>query len=81
MPRARGNKAQVPELYDLEKDRQEKDNIASQHPEIIKAMRDYTPLSLHTKKKTSGIQKIQRCSRVESFEISNIELGLPNVEV
>ncbi|MHC4312512.1 MAG: sulfatase-like hydrolase/transferase [Planctomycetota bacterium] len=39
MPRARGNKTQVPELYDLEKDRQEKDNIASQHPEIVKAMR------------------------------------------
>ncbi len=39
MPRARGNKAQAPELYDLEKDRQEKDNIASQHPEIVKAMR------------------------------------------
>lgn len=39
MPRARGNKAQVPELYDLEKDRQEKDNIASQHPKIVKAMR------------------------------------------
>ncbi len=38
MPRARGNKAQVPELYDLEKDRQEKDNIASQHPEIVKTM-------------------------------------------
>jgi hypothetical protein len=39
MPRARGNKAQVPELYDIEKDRLEKDNIASQHPEIVKAMR------------------------------------------
>jgi len=39
MPRARGNKEQIPELYDLEKDHEEKNNIASQHPEIVKAMR------------------------------------------
>ena len=38
MPRARGNKEQVPELYDIENDREEKNNIASQHPEIVKAM-------------------------------------------
>jgi arylsulfatase A-like enzyme len=39
MPRARGNKEQIPELYDLEKDREEKNNIASQHPGIVKTMR------------------------------------------
>jgi arylsulfatase A-like enzyme len=38
-PRARGSREQVPELYDLEKDREEKNNIASQHPEIVEAMR------------------------------------------
>jgi arylsulfatase A-like enzyme len=38
MPRARGNKEQIPELYDLEKDRGETNNIASEHPEIVRAM-------------------------------------------
>jgi len=39
IPRARGNKEQIPELYDIEKDREEKNNIASGHPEIVKALR------------------------------------------
>ncbi|HUT58786.1 MAG TPA: sulfatase-like hydrolase/transferase, partial [Phycisphaerae bacterium] len=34
MPGAKGGKEQVPELYDLEKDPEEKNNIASQNPEI-----------------------------------------------
>ena len=39
MPRTKGDEEQVPELYDIEKDPQEKDNIAPQHPEIVKTMR------------------------------------------
>ena len=39
MPGANRGKEQVPELYDLEKDPEEKNNIASQNPEIVKAMR------------------------------------------
>ena len=38
LPRAKRNKKQAPELYDLEKDPKETNNIASQHPEIVKAM-------------------------------------------
>ena len=39
MPRPKKGGKQIPELYDLEKDRQENHNIASRHPEIVKAMR------------------------------------------
>jgi hypothetical protein len=38
MPRTRGNRKQVPELYGLDKDREEKSNIASQHPDRVKTM-------------------------------------------
>ncbi len=34
----KGNKKQVPELYDLEKDREETTDIASQHPEMVQRM-------------------------------------------
>lgn len=39
MPKPKRNQDQQPELYDLEKDREEQNNIASQHPEIVKTMR------------------------------------------
>ncbi len=38
MPKPKKNQDQQPELYDLEKDREENNNIASRHPKIVKAM-------------------------------------------
>lgn len=39
MPRARRGQERLPELYDLEEDPEEQNNIAPGHPEIVNAMR------------------------------------------